>query len=186
MYISEEQRKFLVIVGGSILILILDIFFIIKPLIGNMSNLQSQTGKLQASIGGLDQQISKLDSMNKKLEILKSDYALYGKKFPRDEEVPSLVQTISEVAVASKVAISALKITEASGEKEAPPSEILREVPIEINVKGGYHQLGSFINKLEALDKFLKIKNIEITYEGATPRKHNLRLLILTYTLTKA
>ena len=155
----------------------------LKPLMKNMYNLQIQTGKMKKDINDLSQQVSKLAFLNDKLKNLKSDYALYGKIFPKEGELLSLVENISAIAKISKVAISALNLAEAGGDKQTAPAGILREVPIDINVKGGYHQIGSFVNKLETMDKIIRIKSMEITYEDVTPKKHNLKLSVVTYML---
>ena len=84
MYISGEQKKFLIIIGGSAFLLIADIFFVIKPLLKNTYNLQIQTVRMKKDIDTLGQQVDKIDSLKKKLAVLKSDYDLYIKKFPKE------------------------------------------------------------------------------------------------------
>ena len=96
----------------------------------------------------------------------------------------SLLEELSEVAIESGVKILSIKpIT--MPETAADKSGIYRQVPISIEAKCGYHDLGLFIQKLESLDRFMKISDIYLESNKSDAIRHNAKLEITTYTLIK-
>jgi len=179
--LTSEQKKILAIGAGVIVLLTLDICFVIIPLTKKSSVLKRQVVKLSTDINSVSKEVSLLDSKKEKIRILKAEKSAYEGKFPKEEELSSLMENLSKIAVDSKVDIIAVKPLK----HNVPGKEIklLRQAPIEILARGGYHQIGQFINSLERLDRFLEIKQITITWDGKSPRKHHLRLLVATYIL---
>ena len=57
------------------------------------------------------------------------------------------------------------------------------EFPILIEARAGYHQLGAFVNKLETMDRFIKITDIDIAGMEKDPRRHDIKMRIVTYVL---
>lgn len=184
MYISVEKRKFLIISLTSAALLLLDILFILRPLINKAYDLKSQVVSIKNNIANLNKQISMLDSQTKKLGMLTTDKTNYEKKFPKEEEVPALLESLSTIAKRSSVDIIAVKPVKIEAKEQMEKiAGIFHEIPIEILAKGGYHQLGQFINRLENLDRFMEVIDIEIVRDNTTPRRHYLRLLVSTYIL---
>ena len=182
MYISAEQRKFLIIVVSVIILLILDITFILSPLINMTFDLSSQVSSVKKNIANLNQQISKVDDTKKKLALLKDDYLIYGNKFPKAEEIPRLLETLSTIAAKSEINIVAIRPQSKASKKHKGKIAILfQEMPIQIIAQGGYHQIGSFINRLETLDRFLKVDDISLVQSGATGKMLRVTLLVSTY-----
>lgn len=187
MYISTEQRKVLIIAISITILLVADISFILLPLINKTFDLSSRVSSTRKNIDNLNQQISTIDETREKLSRLKESYRKYVKRFSREEEIPQLLETLSKIAAESEVAILAVRPAATQLDKQDKKlANIFREVPIEIRAMGGYHQLGSFINKLETLDRFLKVTDISITQNINTPRNHSLRLLVATYILKES
>lgn len=184
IHIAEEKRKFLIIVLSGIVLFVLDIAFIVTPLINKTSDLKFQIIAIKKNISDLNKQISMLDAARKKLENLKSDQAVYEKRFPKEEEIPSLLESLSTIAARSSVDIIAVKpIKIETKEQMQETVGLFHEIPIEILARGGYHQLSQFINKLETLDRFIEVKDVEIAQDNTMPRRHFLKLLVSTYIL---
>jgi len=187
MYISEEQRKILIILAGSIILVVLDSAFIMFPLFNKTFDLTAQVSSTRKNIDNLNQQISTIDATREKLKRLKAAYNKYERRFSKEEEIPQLLEKLSKIASESEVAILAVRpATVRAGKKDKKLEKIFREVPIQISAKGGYHQLGSFINRLETLDRFLKITDISIKQNPKTPKEHSLRLSVATYILKES
>ena len=70
-------------------------------------------------------------------------------------------------------------------EEKAEKNQIYKEIPILISAKSGYHELGRFLNSLENSDRFMKVGDMHIRANPATPKKHDVELLVLTYILLK-
>ena len=106
----------------------------------------------------------------------------YEKTLPAEQEIPSLLETLSRMAKSSNIKISALTPVSGSG-KGGETTHTYREIPILISAKSGYHELGQFLSAMENSDRFMKVVDIDIRANNTTPRKHDVELLICTYIL---
>lgn len=182
--LKDEKKRFIVIGVGIACLLILDSLFIIRPLIKKASHLTPQIRTLDAQIKDIQDQISMLDVKKKKFEVLTSEQTGYERRFPGDEEIPSLLQDLSKIAADSGVNIIAISpVKRQSRHHIKGIEELFYQIPINIRAQGGYHQFGQFINSLEKLDRFIELQHIEIKRNTAAPRSHLLRILAATYVL---
>ena len=181
-HLSDEQRKLLIIAASAIVLLIVDIMFIVSPLMNKNADLKRQVVVVKAKLIELQKKINLADAAKKRSEELRAELATYEKRFPREEEIPLFLEDLSKVAVASGIDISAIKPVTKAG-LQAPPDafmNLFHKIPIEISAKAGYHQIGRFINSLEKLERFIEIKDIQISQDTTTPRRHQLKLVIST------
>lgn len=84
------------------------------------------------------------------------------KQLPRDTEVPGLIDDISGAALGAGLKLEAID-----------PSTMLKtqfynELPIDIAVVGGYHEMGSFVSTVASLPRIVTLHNFKIsTADGA-------------------
>lgn len=183
--IKGNQNKKLAAIGLIAAVLVIaDIFFIFLPLLGKNFKIKTQILSLKKNTEALNRQFSDINGIKERLAAVKAERESYNLIFPKEEEVPVLLGGISAIAGKTSIDIIAVKPVKLENSRDtAESTAVFHEVPIEIFAKGGYHQIGQFINKLESLDKFVEIKDIEITADKATPRRHFFRLLVSTYVL---
>jgi len=107
------------------------------------------------------------------------------KRLPGQYQISSLLEDFSNVAESSGVKILRLKPLEDPGSisKTKGPSLPYSEFPILIEARAGYHQVGYFVNKLENMDRFIKITDVDIDGNTQDPRRHNIKMRIITYVL---
>ena len=183
--IKDARNKNIVVIGAAAaVILFVDIFLILSPLTALNFKLKAQIVSIKKDTDVLNRQVTDVSAIKNGLEAARNEQKEYEKRLPKDEEVPVLLGGIS--AIAGKIGVEMIAVRPVKLETfgKTPESDtIFHAVPVEIFAKGGYHQIGQFINKLESLDKFVEIKDIEITADKATPRRHFFRLLVLTYIL---
>jgi len=78
------------------------------------------------------------------------------KQLPQDTEVPGLVDDISSRALDSGLTINATKF-----QKEAM-SDYYIELPIEVEVTGGYHDFGTFVSGIAGLPRIVTLDDFSI------------------------
>src|SRR3989338_6461538 len=126
--------------------------------------------------------ISMIEKYKSNIEAYKAKVERYEKTLPAEQEIPSLLETLSRMAKSSNIKISALTPVSGSG-KGGETTHTYREIPILISAKSGYHELGQFLSAMENSDRFMKVVDIDIRANNTTPRKHDVELLICTYIL---
>jgi type IV pilus assembly protein PilO len=107
------------------------------------------------------------------------------KRLPGQDQISSLLEDFSDVAKSSKVNILKIKPLEefAPISKQKVVSNSYAEFPILIEASAGYHQLGAFVNRLETMDRFIKIIDIDVSGTVKNPRDHDIKIRIITYVL---
>ena len=92
-------------------------------------------------------------------------------QLPGDAEVPALIDDISRAALAQQLSIERITL----GEELATTSYV--ELPIDIAVVGGYHQIGAFLEALAGLQRILAPQDFRLrTREGTERLELTLRV----------
>lgn len=113
----------------------------------------------------------------------KADYL--EKRLPAHDQISSLLEDFSNVAESSGVSILRIKPLEEPVplSKQKAVNNSYTEFPILIEARAGYHQLGAFINKLETMDRFIRITDLDVAGLDKDPRHHDIKIRIITYVL---
>jgi Tfp pilus assembly protein PilO len=107
------------------------------------------------------------------------------KRLPGQDQISSLLEDFSNIAESSGVKILRIKPLEdpAPISKQKSANNSYTEFPILIEARAGYHQLGTFVNKIETMDRFIRITDIDVTGTDRDPRHHDIKMRIITYVL---
>ena len=84
------------------------------------------------------------------------------KQLPRDTEVPGLVDDISSAALGAGLALSAID------PGELTRTEFYNELPIDIEVVGGYGEMGAFVSAVASLPRIVTLHDFSIESVGQT------------------
>ncbi len=151
-----QQQKLGVLAGLIVAFLLLDYFLLYSPRsaeiskltqeIENQRNERDKKKKEVANIPKLKEQMRQLDGM------LKEAVA----QLPDRKEIPDLLSNIS-----NKVKESGLEILlfRPRGENV---QEFYAEIPVDIVVRGGFHNVVTFFDEVGRLNRLVNINNIEI------------------------
>ncbi len=107
------------------------------------------------------------------------------KRLPGQDQISSLLEDFSNVAESSGVKILRIKPLEepAPLSKQKSVNNSYTEFPILIEARAGYHQFGAFVNKLETMDRFIKITDVDMSGTDKDPRHQDIKIRIITYVL---
>ena len=164
---------------------ILGLYLILRPQIAAIADLADKIGKVSVELNTAKKDISGVAKLKEDIKSYRAKVEIYEKRLPAEKEIPKLLESLSETARKSNVSIVGITPAQASANKPdgSRKTHIYQEVPILINARCGYHELGAFLDSLENEDRFMKIANIEIRANKAAPMKHDVELLVCTYVL---
>jgi len=91
-----------------------------------------------------------------KLESVKRDLEIKKAQLPDKKEIPQLLTTISSLGKESGLNFLLFR------PKPEVPKEFYAEIPVEIKVEGGYHEVASFFSRVGNLDRIVNITNVII------------------------
>ncbi|NQT46390.1 MAG: type 4a pilus biogenesis protein PilO [Candidatus Omnitrophica bacterium] len=159
---------------------ILYITFIIQPLMHQIGELNSELSETKSSVEEAESAITREPLLRKRAGELRTQLKDYSGRFSIEGELPVLLETLSELAIDTKVKIVSIR------PKETPDTEskeIYREVPIAIEAKCGYHRLAAFINRLENSETIFRIDDLFIAADLDSAREHDIKIVLSSFFL---
>jgi len=178
---KKTQTVILVVVLG-IALFVLYLYFIFLPQVTNDINVIGKTIGIRRDLKEAKFLISQRDNLKKKVREYNEKIELYEKKLPAQQEIPSLLEDLSKMAKnANTTIIEIMPVTLKLQEERK--GAVYQEIPILITAKSGYHELGYFLNNLEDGNRFMKVVDIGIKANAASPNKHDVELMVYTYVL---
>nr|NIS38475.1 type 4a pilus biogenesis protein PilO [Candidatus Saccharibacteria bacterium]NIV99211.1 type 4a pilus biogenesis protein PilO [Candidatus Saccharibacteria bacterium] len=121
-----------------------------------ISNLKTQLKKLEQKLVVAKKNAADLKKFQKKMQEAEVQFKTAMRALPEKEEIPSLLTSISRSG--QDVGLEFLLFEPKSEVRK----EFYAEIPVAMQVKGGYHDLAVFFDKVARLSRIVNIKNIEM------------------------
>jgi len=187
--LDESKKRALIIYGSIFLaVFLLYFFFFLKPSVGKLFKVWPRVRERRIEIKTTREDLTFDDQLTKKLELLRQKMSDHEKKLSREKEIPMLLENLSKLARGSRVRI--LSITPVEKKVKSTPDvavgeSVYQEIPIKIKAESGYHELGTFINRLENDVRYMQVSDIKIKSSDANPKRHDIDFTVYVYTFTK-
>ena len=153
--LSKVQR-ILIFSGVFIAIIAIFIFLLYKPKLAKISNLNNQLKTLEQKLVVAKKNAADLQEFQKKMQEAEVQFKTAMRALPEKEEIPSLLTSISRSG--QDVGLEFLLFEPKSEVRK----EFYAEIPVAMQVRGGYHDLAIFFDKVARLSRIVNIKNIEM------------------------
>lgn len=179
----KEPKQFAISVGlASVVLLLIYANFVIIPQITRVTGAITKLNAASAKLTGARKSVNNIPLYKTEIEIYKKKVDKHEHTLPAEEEIPSLLQNLAIMAKDAGIRIDS--ITPAVKKEESKPRDaVYQDIPVLITAKSGYHELGRFMASMEKSERFMKIVDIEIRMDKANPRRHDVKLLVVTYML---
>ncbi len=154
----------IVICAGTFLLLgSLFFYFIYMPKMSRINELKIEFDDLQVKLTKAKAAAKDFDKYQKLFKEAQVRFKLALQLLPDKKEIPSLLESISKSGRGA-----GLEFLLFQPEKEVPKG-FYAEIPVKIQVTGGYHNLVMFFDQVAKLSRIVNISNINITGEkGST------------------
>jgi type IV pilus assembly protein PilO len=159
--LSKVQR-ILIFLAVFIAIITIFVFLLYKPKLAEISKLDKQLKALEKKLVVAKKNAADLEMFQKKMREAEVQFKEAMKALPEREEIPSLLTSISRSG--QDVGLEFLLFQPKSEVRK----EFYAEIPVAMNVKGGYHDLALFFDKVARLSRIVNIKNISMSRAGKT------------------
>jgi len=181
--LKNTRQLILIAVALGLSVIYAYVSFLLLPQVNGAIKNYNKVNRIRVEVSSAEHDIAKIDGLKKQIEQYSGKVEKYEQMLPAEQEIPKLLEDLSTMAKGSGVKI--VGITPIQSKEEPDPDAIYQAIPIQINAKSGYHELGKFLSELEASDRFMKVVDIKIRGNLPTPKKHDIDLLVLTYILLK-
>jgi len=153
--LSKIQR-ILVFTSVFVLIIVIFIFLLYKPKLADISKLKKELDTLDQKLTVAKKNAANLKKFQAMMEEAEVQFQTAMKALPEKEEIPSLLTSISRSG--QDVGLEFLLFQP----KKEQRKEFYAEIPVAMNVVGGYHDLAVFFDKVARLSRIVNIKNISM------------------------
>jgi type IV pilus assembly protein PilO len=128
-----------------------------KKQLKRLENVELEEKQLRADFEKKQEKASNLVAYRKQLEEMKQSFGAMLRQLPNKTEVAELLVDVSQTGLATGLEFELFKPS------AEVPREFYAELPIEIKVKGSYHEFGNFISGIAALPRIVTIHDIQIS-----------------------
>ncbi|MBF0302899.1 MAG: type 4a pilus biogenesis protein PilO [Desulfamplus sp.] len=134
-------------------------YFIVLPRWDNIASLEKKSEELKQQLATYRKKAARLEEFRRKKKEKEDEFYKALAALPDAKEIPSLLTAVSKSGSDSGLEFLLFK----------PEPEVLKdfyaEIPVSINVKGGYHQIAQFFDRVSQLSRIVNIKDIVINYD---------------------
>ncbi|MBI4394776.1 MAG: type 4a pilus biogenesis protein PilO [Candidatus Omnitrophica bacterium] len=167
----------LIMVGGFLIF----IFFFFLPLFLYNQKMARDLNLLKDKVVRATAKIARIPEMTRQKEMFGTKIKKTREQFFELEEADHLIEIVSNIAADSGVRISASRPAAKSLELPPPFSIMYATLSYELAVEGPYHNLGTFINRLERGSKNISVHTLEITAGDRVPTIHQSTLVLTAF-----
>ena len=154
------------------------IYFLYWPKFEKIGVLKKELEATQKKLATAKRNAADLKKFQAKMIEAEAQFKMAMKKLPENEEIPSLLTSISDSG--QQVGLEFL-LFEPKGEKR---KEFYAEIPVAMNISGGYHNLALFFDKVARLSRIVNIRNIQMSKgksKGKSSPNINTKCTAVTY-----
>jgi len=176
----KDQKNQKLLMFFVVLVIILIVFFFVWPYKTNQKEIKQITAhrdSLQIEVQKAEAARARLPELQAKIARLEIEWEKAKEMLPKEKEISSLIQQVSTSGTKAGVSFLLFK----------PSGPIARtnysEIPVQIKVSCGYHQLGKFLSNIGNLARIVNVPSINI--QTGKKRSIEATLSAITYTVAK-
>lgn len=143
---------FLLLVGGY--------FYKVKEIHQEIGLEQNKEAQLLAQYNTKAFEAANLEAYRAQMVELEAKFGALLEQLPKDTEVPGLLEDITELAYGSGLSMRSIAL------QPEKAQEYYVELPIKIDVAGGYHDFGAFVSGVAALPRIVTLHDFSIKATG--------------------
>ncbi len=152
----DKKLKITIAVVLFLLPVVLFYFALFQPQVKESNRLTKEKETIIKKLKAAKITAANEGKLKEELEAMKQLFEETATLLPKEKEIPSLLTNISALGRGSGLDFLTFKpIAEI-------PKDFYSEIPIEIKVRGPYHNMGSFLDQVSKLDRIVTVANINM------------------------
>jgi len=150
----KMAHRVLIFAGTLVILMGLFIGLICRPKTTEIAAIKSNLDNLEKDIRIAERTTKKKKKLDMELATMQDQLKYALSYLPTTREIPALLKSITELGNDSD-----LEFLLFSPEKEIP-KEFYVEIPVSVEVRGGYHDVAIFFDKIGKLDRIVNVANV--------------------------
>jgi type IV pilus assembly protein PilO len=148
----------------AVIVVILSYQFVLREQAGELNQEIQKEQTLRASFESKVRDAANLEAYRAQMKEMNESFDALILQLPKDTEVPGLLDDISNTGQTSGLNIESIQLLP---EKKA---DFYVELPIDIQVSGGYHDFATFASGIAGLPRIVTLHDFVIAPAGATAK----------------
>ena len=148
-------------------------WFVIK---GKQAQLQTELAKeatLKTQFESKAFQVANLPALRQQMVDMEAQFGALLRQLPSDTEVPGLLEDITSTGIGAGLEFDSINL------QPEIQREYYIELPIQISVRGSYHELGGFVSGVAGLPRIVTLHDFQIQPVGGD--QLDMNILAKTY-----
>ena len=168
-YIPLERRvKILLVLLVFILPFVLFYFLYYSPKQKSITGLEQQRITLEKKVELAKTAAKNLQKYKDEVEEAEKRFAETAIVLPKKKEIPNLLRNISDLGKGAGLDFLSFKPA------QEQPKDFYAEIPVDIKIRGPYHNMGYFLDQVSKLDRIVTVDNIKMS----SPKKEGGEILL--------
>ncbi len=150
-------QRIAIYVGSMVLVVAAFLYFSFYPKHQTITGLEGSLKTAQQALEKAKRNASQLNYYRNRMKQEEAQFKAVMKALPEKEEIPSLLAGISKAGKDAGLEFLLFQ------PKREVPKDFYAEIPVSIEVSGGYHQVAVFFDKVANLPRIVTIRDISMT-----------------------
>ena len=173
----NPTKKIAAGVCGLVLLALALSLFVLKPIWDKQSELQEDVLRGRERLAQIQKTLAQIKQFQGDLARIDLQLKEVTAVLPESQEIPELLKSISSIGQQNGLEFLLFK-----PEPEIP-RDYITEVPVGVQLKGHYHQMGIFFDQVRRLPRLINFRNLEMgTYDEKSGQLTG-RCQLVTYKL---
>ncbi len=164
----DGKVKALIAIVAVLVPIALFYFLIYRPTDSKIQALNKKVASMQKELQRAKTAARDLPRYEKEMAATKERFEATSILLPRDKEIPALLRNISDLGKGAGLDFLSFKPG-----KEIP-KDFYAEIPVDISIRGPYHNMGFFLDQVSKLDRIVTVNNIKM----GSPKQDGGELLL--------
>lgn len=157
LYKLPRSQRFLVFGASYIVIVILAFFLLISPTLTDIDTTNARNAELSAKRDEATRRAANKPAFEAELSEMNIQLKKALRELPEDREIPALLSEIDSLARKAGLEVR----------KFQPLPEVTKEyyaeVPVQIVMDGGYHEVGVFFDKVSKMNRIVSVSDVVLS-----------------------
>ena len=150
--------------------------FHLKDLKVSLERAEQQEIELRKEFQDKSFRAANLEAYREQLEEIEERFSGLLKQLPKDSEVPGLLEDITQMGLNSGLEFESITL------QPEVAQQFYVELPIQINVRGSYHDLATFVSSVAGLPRIVTLGDFEIApVSESNPDLLGMEIIAKTY-----
>lgn len=150
-------------------------FYVVVDEMDALQSAQAKEKTLKKDFEKKAFRVSNFDAYKAQLVEMEETFGSLLKQLPRDTEIPGLLDDISAAALGAGLSLNLIN------PQKTVQTEFYSELPIRIEVVGGYHEMGAFVSAVASLPRIVTLHDFSIVRLNNSNKDLKMNILAKTY-----